>query len=378
LEEIGAHASALLPPLYSPPLHATAPRLRHELKERDLSPVLIESGLGLCDLYRGRKHLSVSLTLPNHGNGEGLSVIGRVRFNEMAGTMQQGFLMAVPASGAHPYLFEFLWENGVGPYNSQWNPNSLFSNACLAKIKPGRERRADYGKAFLDWRAKWNGRPAGEGPFESEQHSALGHPFRWYRTTIEVDSIPAAGVDLILHRLSPGLKRSDCESVGGTCGPTHLYLPRSKKSPAAKPCLYVQIFAVSESETDRSAVVVDGRLRYGRLGADVHARMDRLAKRRARFMEEERPKKPSPRIPPIIRVDEVDDGEIKRLLPGPDEAALKRWREEGLDDNSAFEVRLHEFLRRDPITHCERAMTYEDFCEANFIEETPNLTDTHL
>jgi hypothetical protein len=62
LREIGAHAEAFMCALYKAPLRKTAPKRRRLVPAKYLSPVLIGNGLGLSDLYRARKHISVSIT----------------------------------------------------------------------------------------------------------------------------------------------------------------------------------------------------------------------------------------------------------------------------------------------------------------------------
>jgi hypothetical protein len=75
-----------------------------------------------------------------------------------------------------------------------------------------------------------------------------------------------------------------------------------KKTSPLKRRLDIQLFAVSESQTHYSAVVVDGRLRHA-VGVDpeVHARADAELKRRLQYLEEVAINRHN--RPPVGRVD---------------------------------------------------------------------------
>jgi hypothetical protein len=67
LHEIGAAAEGFMAALFSTPLRSIAPKTRRCLPDQETSPVLLESGLRLYDLHRGREYISVSIGVPFAG-----------------------------------------------------------------------------------------------------------------------------------------------------------------------------------------------------------------------------------------------------------------------------------------------------------------------
>jgi len=108
--------------------------------------------------------------------------------------------------------------------------------------------------------------------------------------------------------------------------------------------LDVQLFAVID-ESGRSVIVFDGRLRFGRINPEAAKRMRRAIQRREEAW----------------RTQETD-GQV---------AILK------VTDDSAFHIRLTDFLRIDSRENCERPMTVEDFADDVAIENFTAFTESN-
>jgi hypothetical protein len=174
-------------------------------------------------------------------------------------------------------------------------------------------------------------------------------------------------VESVVNRLGPGLKVHDCV-VYASRHPTSLQL--SGDDPLTrKPTVGLQLFAISESDTLRSAVVFDGRVRYARLHPAVPARMRRERERRESLREQTG--RASAKVKPgFLLFDNADDESIDALL-SPGDAAVEEGRALLMRDESAFQVRVREFIRLDPGTETGRPMKIEDFLDSLYIEEVP-------
>jgi hypothetical protein len=138
LHETGAAAEGFMAALVSTPLRSIAPKTRRFLPDQETSPVLLESGLRLYDLYRGREYISVSIGVPSAGGQQADRILGRVRFDEFEFSPEFGRLSAIPACGVDERLVDFLRDYGVGSYESKFDLNTLFSTQCLARLQVGR------------------------------------------------------------------------------------------------------------------------------------------------------------------------------------------------------------------------------------------------
>ena len=126
LHEIGAAAEGFMAALFSRPLRSIAPKSRRCLPEQETSPVLLESGLRLYDLHRGREYISVSIGVPATGAQKADRILGRVRFDEFEYSAQFGRLWAIPACGVNERLVDFLRDYGVGSYESKFDLTRSF------------------------------------------------------------------------------------------------------------------------------------------------------------------------------------------------------------------------------------------------------------
>jgi hypothetical protein len=138
LHEIGAAAEGFMAALFSTPLRSIAPKTRRCLPDQETSPVLLESGLRLYNLHRGREYISVSIGVPSAGGQQADRILGRVRFDEFEYSPEFGRLSAIPACGVDERLVDFLRDYGVGSYESKFDLNTLFSTQCLARLSPKR------------------------------------------------------------------------------------------------------------------------------------------------------------------------------------------------------------------------------------------------
>ena len=196
----------------------------------------------------------------------------------------------------------------------------------------GRDPGLAFGRTLQKWIASWNNKPPGKGPFNDSRASqrawrVLGKPKDGQTLYLKSDSLPSSSLEAILQRFAPKRKLDQTIRVSCWPEPTSFYRYR-QQSKELYDSLYVQLFAVID-ESGRSVIVFDGRLRFGRINPEVAERMRRAIQRR----EE------------ALRTQETD-GQV---------AILK-----GTDD-SAFHIRLTDFLRIDSRGNCEKPMTVEDF-----------------
>jgi hypothetical protein len=339
LHEIGAAAEGFMAALYSTPLRSIAPKTRRCLPDLETSPVLLESGLRLYNLHRGREHISVSIGVPSAGGQQADRILGRVRFDEFEYSPEFGRLSAIPACGVDERLVDFLRDYGVGSYESNFDLNTLFSTQCLARLQVGRDPGLAFGRTLQKWIASWNSKPPGKGPFNDSRASqrarrVLGKPKDGQTLYLKSDSLPSSSLEAILQRFAP--KRKLDQTIRVSCWPEptsfHRYRQQSK---AMYDRLYVQLFAVID-ESGRSVVVFDGRLRFGRINPEVAQRMRRAYQRHQEALNSQE-----------------TDGQV---------AILKAT------DESAFHIMLSDFLRIDSRDNRERPMTVEDFADDVAIE----------
>ena len=339
LHEIGAAAEGFMAALFSRPLRSIAPNSRRYLPEQETSPVLLESGLRLYDLHRGREHISVSIGVPATGTQKADRILGRVRFDEFEYSAQFGRLWAIPACGVNERLVDFLRDYGVGSYESKFDLNTLFSTQCLARLQVGRDPGLALGRTLQKWIASWNNKPPGKGPFNDSRAAqrawrVLGKPKDVQTLYLKPDGLPSSSLEAILQRFAPERKLD--QSIRVSCWPEPTSFHRSsKQSKALYDNLDVQLFAVID-ESGRSVIVFDGRLRFGRINPEVAERMRRSIQRREEAW----------------RTQETD-GQVAILQA---------------TDDSAFYIMLSDFLRIDSRDNCERPMTVEDFADDLAIE----------
>ena len=348
LHEIGAAAEGFMAALFSRPLRSIAPTSRRCLPEQETSPVLLDSGLRLYDLLRGREHISVSIGVPATGTQKADRILGRVRFDEFEYSAQFGRLWAIPACGVNERLVDFLRDYGVGSYESKFDLNALFSTQCLARLQVGRDPGLALGRTLQKWIASWNNKPPGKGPFNDSRAAQrawrmLGKPKDAQTLYLKADGLPSSSLEAILQRFAPERKLDQTIRVSCWSEPTSFH--RSSKQPKA---LYdrldVQLFAVID-ESGRSVIVFDGRLRFGRINPEVAERMRRSIQRREEAW----------------RTQETD-GQVAILQATED---------------SALYIMLSDFLRIDSRDNCERPMTVEDFADDVAIENFTAFTGSN-
>ena len=348
LHEIGAAAEGFMAALFSRPLRSIAPKSRRCLSDQETSPVLLESGLRLYDLHRGREYISVSIGVPATGAQKADRILGRVRFDEFEYSAQFGRLWAIPACGVNERLVDFLRDYGVGSYESKFDLNTLFSTQCLARLQVGRDPGLALGRTLQKWIASWNNKPPGKGPFNDSRAAQrawrmLGKPKDAQTLYLKADGLPSSSLEAILQRFAPERKLDQTIRVSCWSEPTSFH--RSSKQPKA---LYdrldVQLFAVID-ESGRSVIVFDGRLRFGRINPEVAERMRRSIQRREEAW----------------RTQETD-GQVAILQATED---------------SVFYIMLSDFLRVDSRDNCERPMTVEDFADDVAIENFTAFTGSN-
>jgi hypothetical protein len=348
LHEIGAAAEGFMAALFSSPLRSIAPKSRRCLPDQETSPVLLESGLRLYDLHRGREYISVSIGVPAAEGQKADRILGRVRFDEFEYNPQFGRLSAIPACGVNERLVDFLRDYGVGSYESKFDLNTLFSTQCLARLQVGRDPGLAFGRTLQKWTASWNNKPPGKGPFNDSRASqrawrVLGKPKDGQTLYLKPDSLPSSSLEAILQRFAP--KRKLDQTIRVRCWPEPTSFYRFSKQPKELyDSLDVQLFAVID-ESGRSVIVFDGRLRFGRINPEVAERMRRAIQRREEAWRSQE-----------------TDGQV---------AILK------VTDDSAFHIMLTDFLRIDSRDNCERPMTVEDFADDVAIENFTAFTGSN-
>ena len=348
LHEIGAAAEGFMAALYSTPLRSIATKTRRCLPHQETSPILLESGLRLYNLHRGREHISVSIAVPSAGGQQADRILGRVRFDEFEYSPEFGRLSAIPACGVDERLVDFLRDYGVGSYESNFALNTLFSTLCLARLQVGRDPGLAFGRTLQKWITSWNNKPLGKGPFNDSRASqrarrVLGKPKNGQTLYLQPDSLPSSSLEAILQRFAP--KRKWDQTIRASCWPepTSFYRYR-QQSNELYDRLYVQLFAVID-ETGRSVIVFDGRLRFGRINPEVAERMRRAYQRHQEALSSQE-----------------TDGQV---------AILKAT------DESAFHIMLSDFLRIDSRDNRERPMTVEDFADDVAIENFTAFPRSH-
>ena len=348
LHEIGAAAEGFMAALFSRPLRSIAPKSRRCLPEQETSPVLLDSGLRLYDLLRGREHISVSIGVPATGTQKADRILGRVRFDEFEYSAEFGRLWAIPACGVNERLVDFLRDYGVGSYESKFDLNALFSTQCLARLQVGRDPGLALGRTLQKWIASWNSKPPGKGPFNDSRAAQrawrmLGKPKDAQTLYLKADGLPSSSLEAILQRFAPERKLDQTIRVSCWSEPTSFHRS-SKQSEALYDSLDVQLFAVID-ESGRSVIVFDGRLRFGRINPEVAERMRRSIQRREEAW----------------RTQETD-GQVAILQATED---------------SVFYIMLSDFLRIDSRDNCERPMTVEDFADDVAIENFSAFTGSN-
>jgi hypothetical protein len=348
LREIGAAAGGLMAALFSPPLRSIAPRSRRCLPDQETSPVLLERGLRLYDLHRGREYISVSIGAPAAEGQKADRILGRVRFDEFEYSPEFGSLSAIPACGVNERLVDFLRDYGVGSYESKFDLNTLFSTQCLARLQVGRDPGLACGQTLQKWIASWNNKPPSKGPFNDSRAAqrawrVLGKPKDAQTLYLKSDDLPSSNLEPVLQRFASKRKLDQTIRVSCWSEPTSFHRS-SKQSKALCDILDLQLFAVVD-ESGRSVIVFDGRLRFGRIHPEVAERMRQAIQRREESW----------------RTQETDDKV----------AILK------VTDDSAFDIRLTDFLRMDSRDNCERPMTVEDFANDVAIENFTAFTGSH-
>src|SRR5271157_1833789 len=348
LHEIGAAAEGFMAALFSPPLRSIAPKTRRCLPDQETSPVLLESGLRLYDLHRGREYISVSIGVPAAEGQKADRILGRVRFDEFEYSPEFGRLSAIPACGVNERLVDFLRDYGVGSYESKFDLNTLFSTQCLARLQVGRDPGLAFGRTLQKWIASWNNKPPGKGPFNDSRAAqrawrVLGKPKDAQTLYLKPDDLPSSNLETVLQRFAPKRKLDQTIRVSCWSEPTGFHRS-SKQSKELYDSLYVQLFAVID-ESGRSVIVFDGRLRFGRINPEVAERMRRAHQRHQEALSSQE-----------------TDGQV---------AILK------VTDDSAFDVRLTDFLRIDSRDNCERPITVEDFANDVAIESFTAFTESN-